>query len=130
MNFFVAAAGPTWGADQPALRVSDQHCATLAYPQGLGHLRWRAYLDGTARDGEASQVARERIGSGPWYNYHGGLIAENVAQLHSDESGLTSGSAVTETGDAPPPFIIPRGSQLDGGDFTRAGPFLCFGIPG
>jgi hypothetical protein len=124
MNFFLAPTGPTFGANQPALTVADQHCATLAYPLGFGHLTWRAYLT------EGSTQARSRIGTGPWYNYYGVPIAENLAQLHSDENNLWSESAVTVSGDyGPPGFVIPPGSQLDGGDFTRRGPFFCFGVP-
>lgn len=131
MNFFLAPRGPSWGAGQPALRVSDQHCTDLAYPQGFGHLNWRVYLDGAPQDGEAGQVARNRIGTGPWYNYYGVLIAENVAQLHSDDNNLSSESAVTATGEAGPAgLVIPRGSQLDGRDFSRTGPFPCFGVAG
>ncbi len=123
MNFFLAATGPTFGANQPALVVADQHCATLAYPAGFGHLTWRAYLT------EGSQQARSRIGTGPWYNYYGVLIAENLAQLHSDANNLWGESAVTVTGDyGPTGFTIPKGSELDGNDFTRAGPFFCFGV--
>lgn len=124
MNFFLAPTGPTFGANQPALVVADQHCATLAYPAGFGHLTWRAYLT------EGSQQARARIGTGPWYNYYGVLIAENLAQLHSDDNNLWAESAVTVAGEyGPTGFTIPKGSQLDGSDFTRAGPFFCFGVP-
>ena len=131
MNFFVVPTGPTYGANQPTLQVTDSHCATLAYPQNLGHLRWRAYLNGSAAEGEGGQVARNRIGTGPWYNFYGVMIAERVAQLHSDDNNLWYESAVTVTGDyAPEGMVIPPGSQLDGSDFTRRGPFLCFGVPG
>ena len=129
MNFFVVPTGPTYGANQPTLQVTDSHCATLAYPQNLGHLRWRAYLNGSAAEGEGGQVARNRIGTGPWYNFYGVMIAENVAQLHSDDNNLWYESAVTVTGDyAPEGMVIPPGSQLDGSDFTRRGPFFCFGV--
>ena len=125
MNFFLAPTGPTFGANQPAQLVADSHCATLAYPAGFGHLTWKAYLT------EGTQAARSRIGPGPWYNYYGVPIAENLAQLHSDDNNLWSESAVTVTGEAAPAsFTIPLGSQLDGGDFTRAGPFFCFGVAG
>ncbi len=123
MNFFLAPVGPTFGANQPALTVADQHCAALAYPLGFGNLTWRAYLT------EGNVQARSRIGAGPWYNFYGVLIAENPAQLHSDDNNLWSESAITHTGDyGPTTFVIPVGSQLDGGDFTRRGPFFCFGV--
>lgn len=131
MNFFVAAEGASWGADQPALEVSDTQCTDLAYAQGYGHLTWRAYLNGAADDGEGDQRARERIGQGPWYNYYGVPIAEDLAQLHSDENNLWVESAVTVLGEyAPEELPLPMGSLLDADLYTRAGPFLCFGVPG
>ena len=124
MNFFLAPTGPTFGANQPALVVADQLCATLAYPAGFGHLTWRAYRT------EGTTPARSRIGTGPWYNYYGSLIAENLAQLHSDANNLSTETVSTVTGEyGPTGFVIPIGSQLDGGDFTRRGPFFCFGVP-
>ena len=131
MNFFVAPEGPNWGANQPPVGVSDAQCTDLAYAPGFGHLAWRAYLTGTAADGEEDQVAKGRIGAGPWYNYHGDLIAENLDQLHSDANSLSIESAVTVEGRSLPDgtLEIPPGSQLDGTDFARQGPFFCFGLP-
>lgn len=132
MSFFVAVEGATWGADQPALEVSDTQCTDLAYAQGYGHLTWRAYLNGTGADGEGDQIARERIGRGPWLNYYGVPIADDLAQLHSDENNLWVESAVTVLGEYPPDgaLEIPMGSRLDGSLYTRAGPYFCFGVPG
>ena len=133
MNFFVAIQGPTWGAAQPPVRVSDSYCNELAYAEGFGfQFTWHAYLTGTSADGEGGEVARERIGEGPWYNYYGVMIAEDVAQLHSDDNNLGLQSAVTVRGQTAPEGVleIPLGSQLDGGDFSRDGPLLCFGVPG
>lgn len=131
MNFFVMPEGPTWGADQPAVEVSDTHCETVAYAAGFGHLTWRAYLTGTEADGEADEIARDRIGTGPWYTYYGELIAEDLAQLHSDDNNLKYETVSTVDGEyAPDGFEIPSGSQLDGTDFTREGPYFCFGVPG
>jgi hypothetical protein len=131
MNFFLALRGPA-RADRLELEVSDTHCRDLAYAQGFGHLTWRAYLDGSPGVGQGHIKARDRIGQGPWYNYHGVLIAENLAQLHSDENNLWHESAVTVTGELAPrgAIEIPWGSELDGSDFSRRGPFFCFGIPG
>ena len=126
MNFFLVIEGPTWGPTQPDVSISDSHC----YDQGFGHLTWHVYLTGSAEDGEEGEVARARIGTGPWYNYYGVMIAEDVAQLHSDANNLWLESAVTVRGETPPEEVqIPVGSQLDGGDFSRDGPFLCFGVP-
>lgn len=132
MNFFVVLQGPTWGTDLAPVGVADAHCQELGYGEGFGHLAWRAYLTGTAADGEEDEIARDRIGEGPWYNYYRVVIAENVAQLHSDANNLWFESAVTVRGQTAPEgsFEIPEGSQLEGGDFSRDGPFFCFGVPG
>jgi hypothetical protein len=131
MNFFLALPA-TRGSDRQELEVADTHCRSLAYAQGFGHLTWRAYLDGSPAAGQGNIKARDRIGTGPWYNYHGVLIAESLAQLHSDDNNLWHESAVTVTGELAPLGTIdfPWGSELDGSDFSRQGPFLCFGIPG
>jgi len=124
MNFFVASQTAAFGLDQPALAVADQVCTALGYGAGFGNLTWKAYLS------EGSQRARSRIGSGPWYNYYGVLIAESLDQLHSDDNNLWEESAVTETGDYPPEgLVIPKGSELDGSLYSRSRPFFCFGLP-
>jgi hypothetical protein len=130
MNFFVALKGPSRGANRPAVEVSDENCHDLAYVQGYGDLTWHAYLDGKASDGEGAVKARDRIGKGPWYNYYGVVIAENLEQLHSDDNNLWGQTALTVTGEMLPEgaLEIPWGSQLDGKDFTRDGPYFCFGI--
>jgi hypothetical protein len=130
-NFFVAAEGPACCADSPPVRVSDRQCRDLAYAAGMGDGRWRAYMTGRTADGEGDEIARERIGTGPWYNYYGVMIAENLDQLHSDEAALNRETAVTERGEyAPEDFEIPSGSQLNGTAFTREGPYFCFKLPG
>ena len=40
--------------------------------------------------------AKDRIGTGPWYNSKGELIAQNVADLHSANNKLTGATAFTE----------------------------------
>jgi hypothetical protein len=130
MNFFVLPAGPTFGANQGSVAVSDTHCHTTAYAAGLGDLTWKAYMTGKASEGEGAQVARTRIGRGPFYNYYGVLIAQDVAQLHSDQNNLNAETAITLTGEYVDPAVlaaVPKGSELDGARFTRAGPLLCFG---
>jgi hypothetical protein len=53
----------------------------MAVSPALGAKTWRAYLSTSNVD------ARDRIGSGPWYNAKGVLIANNLAQLH-EEGGM------------------------------------------
>ena len=126
MNFFVAVEGAGWGATRPATEVSDSQCTDIAYPEGFGHLNWRSYL---TNDGDEANAARQRIGTGPWFNFYGVEIAANLDQLHSDANNLSLETAVTVKGQARPALEIPAGSELDGGDYSRQGPFFCFGVP-
>jgi len=129
MNFFLSPDGP--GGDQfGAVVVSDGHCHDQGYAAGFGDMQWKAYLNGTAADGEGQEVARERIGTGPWFNARGERIAQNLEELHSDAGNLTRATAVTLHGDAAPDdFTLPTfGAGLDGSAFTRNGPLLCFGV--
>jgi len=128
MNFFLSIDGPG-GTNFGAVIMSDGHCNDQGYAAGLGDRTWKAYISGTAADGEAGEVARNRIGSGPFVNFYGVVIAESLEQLHSDQNNLNRETAVTATGQpAPEDLVLPPGSQLDGGDFTRNGPLLCFGV--
>ena len=84
MNFFITSAGPGDGANLGGLEGADQQCTDLAYAAGLGDdLLWQAYLSTIARSGMSAVNARDRIGSGPWYNYAGAMIARDVTHLHS-----------------------------------------------
>jgi hypothetical protein len=132
VSFFVVVEGPRAAAERTALRVSDSHCATVAYAAGLGDGNWRAYLNGTAADGEGDQLARGRIGTGPWVNYWGYVVAESVEQLHSDGNNLNVETALTASGEYPPAgaLQIPAGSDLDAATFSRSGPYFCFKLPG
>jgi outer membrane murein-binding lipoprotein Lpp len=40
--------------------------------------------------------ARDRIGSGPWYNAKGTQIASNVEDLHSDKANINNDTALDE----------------------------------
>ena len=56
---------------------------------------WRAYL---STNGAGGVNARDRIGTGPWYNVKGVLIAQNVAELHSDKANINNDTALDEQG--------------------------------
>jgi hypothetical protein len=86
MTFFITSAGPGDGANLGGLAGADAHCARLAQVGGVqlpGGRVWRAYLSATGPDGKPIN-ARDRIGTGPWHNQKGVLIAANVADLHGD----------------------------------------------
>jgi hypothetical protein len=99
MSFFVTSSGPGKGADLGGLEGADAHCATLAKAAGATKTNWKAYLSTTAPQGEAGVNARDRIGTGPWQNAKGAVIAKDVNELHSDAVNLTKETALTEKGE-------------------------------
>jgi hypothetical protein len=100
VSFFVTSATSVTG-NLGGLPGADATCARLASAAGLGGQTWRAYLS-VERDpanGNQPTHARDRIGSGPWYNAAMGLVAGNVAELHA------------RTGD-PAVFVDERGQRI------------------
>jgi len=135
MSFFVTSQGPGDGANLGGLEGADAHCQKLAQAAGAGSKTWHAYLSAT------SVNARDRIGSGPWYNAKGELIASSVAELHSDANKIGKQTALTESGavvngrgDTPNMHDILTGSNADGtvaagqtcGDWTNSGAGAAF----
>jgi hypothetical protein len=123
MTFFVTSVGSGKGADFGGLAGADKHCQTLAAAVGAGNKTWRAYLSTTAGGGSPAVNARDRIGSGPWQNAKGVVIAKNVEELHGSNN-LTKQTALTEKGgvvngrgDNPNMHDILTGSQPDGTAF-------------
>ncbi len=121
MSFFITSAGPGDGANLGGLSGADQRCQSLAAAAGSTGKTWRAYLSSTGENGGAPIHARDRIGSGPWYNYGGVQVAANVEDLHSDNNNLTKETALTEqggmvngVGDNPNMHDIITGSTADG----------------
>ncbi len=83
MGFFVATDVPGSG-NLGGLAGADQICQNVAASVGAGNRTWRAYLSTQAANGQPAVNARDRIGSGPWANAKGVVIAQNVADLHGD----------------------------------------------
>jgi len=132
MSFFIASAGPGNGADLGGLAGADQHCQALAEAVGAGELQWRAYLSAIASSSEPAVNARDRIGTGPWYNANGVMVAKSVADLHGEDVNLNKETALTEKGDvvngrgdSPNMHDILTGSQLDGTAFSGEGYSNC-----
>lgn len=84
MTFFVTSEPIGNGGNLGGLAGADAHCQALAAAVGAGHHTWRAYLSTQARPGQPAVNARDRIGTGPWYNFDGVMIARDVAHLHGD----------------------------------------------
>ena len=95
-RFFVTSKGLGRGGNLGGLAGADAHCQALAKAEGAGDHTWRAYLSTMATKTEPAVNAHDRIGSGPWYNSGGVLIAATIAQLHGTESGINKENAVTE----------------------------------
>jgi hypothetical protein len=68
----------------------------LAEAAGAGDRTWRAYLSTSFEDKPAVN-AGDRIGSGPWFNAKGALIARGVADLHAG-GRLTKENILDEKG--------------------------------
>ena len=123
ISFFVSSTGSGMGGNLGGLAGADKHCQTLAAKAGAGNRTWRAYLSTSMPDANA----RDRIGSGPWFNAKGTQIASNVAELHSDKANINNDTALDEQGrpinseGAPNRHDILTGSTVDG----QATPTTC-----
>ena len=126
MSFFITSVGPGNGGDLGGLEGADQHCQSLARAAGAGDRTWRAYLStqGSALNDPKVVHARDRIGSGPWYNAKGVMIANNVDDLHSASNNLNRQTALDEKGglvnsraEKPNKHDMLTGSRADGTAF-------------
>src|SRR5271169_1528035 len=98
MTFFVTGIGPGKGANLGGIDGADRYCQELAKRAGAGDKNWRAYLSTQATEGKPAVNARDRIGRGPWQNFKGEVVAENVDDLHSDNNKLSKQTSLTERG--------------------------------
>ena len=121
MSFFLTSAGPGNGAALGGLEGADAYCQSLAAAVGLGGATWHAYMSATATADAAAVNARDRIGTGPWYNQALVQVASDVANLHGENNNLTKETVLNERGgmtngrgDDPNRHDILTGSQLDG----------------
>ena len=99
MSFFVTSVGSGRGGDLGGIAGADAHCQALATDAGAGNREWRAYLSNDADNFAEIINARDRIGSGPWYNAHGVMIAANIDDLHLYNRTITAYTAVDENGE-------------------------------
>lgn len=114
MSFFITSVGKGDGANLGGLEGADAHCNALASAAGSSKT-WAAYLStGMVIDRSTDPMtitdgisARDRIGSGPWHNAKGELIAEDLAGLHTDAVNISLRTALDENGEE----VNGRGSQ-------------------
>jgi hypothetical protein len=137
MGFFITSVGSGKGADLGGLAGADAHCQKLAAAAGAGSRTWRAYLSAPGAfpsanaPGVASVNARDRIGTGPWFNAKGALIARDLAHLHngnniSKDTALDEkGNVVKGRGDNPNEHDMLTGSRADGTAFAPQTDTTC-----
>ncbi len=119
MGFFITSKGMGFGGDLGGLEGADAYCTKLAEGAGSKGRTWRAYL--STQGGEKRGIsARYRIGSGPWYNAHGELIASDLDTLHLSPNIIKrtavdeNGNPVKGRGDSPNEHDILTGTMADG----------------
>jgi len=136
MSFFVASVGKGDGANLGGIAGADAQCQSLAAAAGRGSATWHAYL---SSQGQGAVNARDRIGSGPWYNARGQRVAQNLAELHGDtieqarlgnalgkQFSLTEKTTVVNgVGDTPNQHDILTGSQADGRGYSDGADHTC-----
>jgi hypothetical protein len=129
MSFFLTSNGSGNGGDLGGLEGADNICQTLAESVDKGDLTWRAYL---STQGSDAVNARDRIGTGPWFNANGNRIATDVDQLHSVLNRVSGYTAVDErgrnipgSGNAPNRHDILTGTQTDGTAYPADEDMTC-----
>ncbi len=138
MSFFITSASGGDGANYGGLEGADAHCNALASAAGSSKT-FAAYLSASMvidRSSGSPEVtngisARDRIGSGPWYNAKGEMIAANVDALH-DNPNISLATALDENGNEvngrgarPNKHDILTGSDSAGHFSTAGGDTTC-----
>ncbi len=96
ISFFITSTGGEDGGNFGGIAGADQRCQDAANTAGHPAREWRAYLSADD-DGTGAEVnARDRIGTGPWRNYYGTIIALDLDQLHTRQ--IRPFDMATETG--------------------------------
>jgi len=101
-TFFVTSDTSS-SANLGGLRGADARCQRLADAAGLGAFTFHAYLSAEQDPDDESKTvnARDRIGTGPWHNSKGVLLAADLDALHE-----LSGDANL--------FLDEQGNQVNG----------------
>jgi hypothetical protein len=129
LSFFLTSGGSGDGANLGGLDGADSICQHLGESVGKGEFTWRAYL---STQGDDAVNARDRIGTGPWFNANGNRIAANVDELHSVLNRVSAFTAVDQrgrripgSGFTPNRHDILTGSQADGTAYPDGEDMTC-----
>ena len=130
MTFFVTSEYIGNGGNLGGLAGADAHCQNLAEAVGASDRTWHAYLSTQARPGQPAINARDRIGTGPWYNYDGVMIARDVAHLHGDTlelarlgNNLHKRTGLTEKGQIVPGLNDYKHPEDDIWEYVKTTPY-------
>ncbi|MFL2547443.1 MAG: lectin [Candidatus Rariloculaceae bacterium] len=130
MTFFVASKPIGDGGNLGGLAGADAHCQALAENVGAGDRTWQAYLSTQDRPGVPAVNARDRIGSGPWHNFHGVLIARDVEHLQGDTielarmgNNLNKQTGLTEKGQIVPGLNDYKDSRDRDWEYVQTTPY-------
>jgi Collagenase NC10 and Endostatin len=132
MTFFIAQ-NPTGTGNLGGIAGADQICQNAAQAAGglnFNHT-WHAYLSQQQRGDQPRINARDRVGTGPWYNAKGQLIASSVADLHGDQqrdrNNIQRATALDARGNEIPgnEHDILTGSDSQGRAFTDGIDHTC-----
>ncbi|MEP5153124.1 hypothetical protein [Planktotalea sp.] len=141
MSFFVTSESKGDGGNLGGLKGADAHCNALASAAGSDK-NWAAYLSTSMvvdrSNGRPFKItngvnARDRIGSGPWYNAMGMMIAKDIDALHSADGNFISietalnekGGKINGRGTPPNQHDILTGSESMGFFSTAGGDTTC-----
>jgi hypothetical protein len=132
MGFFITSVGIGDGGNLGGLEGADAHCQSLAEAAGAGDRTWHAYL---STQGDDAVDARDRIGTGPWANAEGLIMAADVENLHYDNSNFNWEHTLDENGeqfasriDGDPDFTehdVLTGTRIDGTAFPAGDDMTC-----
>lgn len=139
MSFFITSVGSPNGANFGGLEGADAHCTSLAKAAESSKV-WAAYLSTSMvidRSSGSPKVtdgvsARDRIGSGPWYNSKGEMIAKDIDGLHSEAVNISLATGLDENGNPingrgakPNKHDILTGTDSNGHFSTAGGDTTC-----
>jgi hypothetical protein len=98
MSFFITSTNPGNGGNLGGLDGADKYCATLAENAGIKNKTWKAFLSTTNSSELRGEDARDRIGNGPWKNFKGEVVANNLNELMSNNL-INKQTALNENGE-------------------------------